>query len=605
MKTINRFDVVVRLACLTLSLFFTGTALAQTHVIEFDDRSDGTIIAGQYPLVTFLNSPTVVNVTNRWPGLSTITSPMALYKNTTGPIRIQFARPQGRVRVYVGSLTLLGSPCTAVLRAYAPFPNDRHPMATASIVMATPNGITNALEILRPLDGDISAVEVEFPGIGFTLMDHLEYEIITPAYHGVVDFDDVPSGTPICRNYPGVTFPDWPVTAMMGAVVNTYTPPHALVNPIRHEVMDPDPMVIWFDPPQGIVRLMVGNPYETSQHITMLAYHTNAPPSASLDLLDWTSLNLPPGTDIGYPLEIIRWNDQDINFVVVQYSGLEWEYIDHLEFGPNMPSDVINTNPPQVYFDSPTDGTVAVQSGPTPPAYQSILLQGHIIEGRGLAQVTLYHSCNGVGVSTNSILGEVVPPPPPDTTYSFQHVVPTLLTGTNRFRVTAVDLAGLVSTNVEREIVVYSTIPEPMVVSNVSPAAAGATVVRYAGPAGPRLQIPPVNPLVTFSGANLHTNMWLYILPQGVGIDQCSFYPGSIITNTYITRAPDLSSMATHVPDYVFEYYVTNYHWWIQDSLAGSCYQLRRRNLHGIQFPALSGPLGIWFPQRHGSGRLL
>ena len=382
MKNIPFWPAIIRFAPLTLALLFAVPAIAQIQIIEFDDQTDGTILAGQYPLVTFYNSPMVVNVATRWSSLTTYSPPMGLYKGSSGPIRIQFARPQSRVRVYVGFPYLLaGRPCTAVMRAYALWPNDRHPTASSSIVFNTPSGVTNALEVLRPLDGDIGAVEVEFTGgVDLTLMDHLEAEIITPAYHGVVDFDTFPSGaivrggTRIGHDYPGVTFPYFPV-AEPPSSVSTFSPPNALHSPMNTE-FETAPLVMRFAPSQGDIRLMVGNPYENPQHIVMTAY------SGVVEVGN-TSIDLAPGTDIGYPLEIQRWYQRDIDQVLVQYSFGWWEYIDHLEFAPNLPLGIVETTPPAVYFDSPPNGSVNMQTTPVPPAFQPITLNGHIDESQG------------------------------------------------------------------------------------------------------------------------------------------------------------------------------------------------------------------------------
>jgi hypothetical protein len=565
MKPMNRINAALRLACLALSLFFAGAAQAQTQVIEFDDQTDGTLIAEQYPLVTFFNSPMVVNVASRWPGLATFSPPMALYKGSAGPIVITFARPQGRVRVYVGCPFVAGGACQAVLRAYAP--GGKQPMATVSTALPTYGGATNMLEVLRPLDGDISAVEIEIPGMPCTLLDHLEYEIIRPAYHGVVDFDDAPVGHVVWQDYPGVTFPGQPVVigVGLGGIINTYSPPNALRNPHVEENDDPAPMSLLFNPPQGMVRVQVGNPYPFPLHIVMRAYYDsfyNFPPST---LLGTVSVDLAPYTDIATPLEILSWTNQNINTVVIDYGSNEWEYIDHLEFGPNVPAGLADTNPPCVYIDSPTNGTSLVRTDPVAPQY--VTITGRIWEDTALRQVTFYQDHDGTNVITDTdFLDETVSyPTPPSLFYRF-YSINTLLDGTNHFKLVAVDLAGNTSTNAEREIVIYSHIPEPLVVSNLSPTTIGSVaLVRVNGASGPQLQIPPTIPSVIFTGTNLHSQTAFFLLPEGEPFE------GSGTPVTILSRAPDLSSVTVQIPDNV-PWNAGNYHWWIYDFWPGTNY---------------------------------
>ena len=536
------------------------------HLIQFEELPAGTVVAGQYPGLQFSNAPAVINVSNQWPGLATISPSQALYKAGPGPIRIEFATPQSRVRVYVGNPPGNTGKETAVLRAYGAGPSLKAPLlqTARSGYLPSPSGVTIPLEVIRPLDQDISAVEVEFPGRGFTLFDNLEYEIFPLAYHGTVDFDQYPDGRTVAtgatiqNDYPGVSFPALPYAAPVGPDLATYTPPNALRNRVALEASDPDALIINFDPPQGIVRLQVGNPYATPQHIVMRAYSYSPyviPPATHYVLLNTNAVDVPPFTDIAVPIEIMSWAGQDIGQVQIEYSGNQWEYIDHLEFAPNAPATTADTNPPRSYFDSPANGTAVIQSAP-PPTPASLLLTGHVWEDQGLKQVSFYQDHAGTNVLTDTnFLSGLQYPTPPNLNYTFARTV-NLLPGSNHFRIIAVDNANNVSTNAQQDLILFSQTPEPLVVTHTSPEFGnGRIVIRDSGP---YLEVPATNTQVTLTGTNLHDQIWVWLLPEGT--TDHAFYP----TVNVLSRAPDLSSITVEVPAYALNT-PGRYHWWVWD----------------------------------------
>ena len=556
-------DLKLWLVCALIA--FGSLLRAWGGILGFDSTLVGTIIYNQYSGVHFPDGPQVMAVPKSW-GIATVSPPNILYLGTS-LMRVTFDQSQSRVRVCVGNPPG-GSGKPAIMRAYWwSEPKGRYlPLATNTVSFAGVSDIAVPLEIQRPLDHDIDKVEIEYTGQSFVAIDRLEFDSWETGYQGYVDFDSYPDTTPVLpgavlyKQYMdvGVIFPNQPVVIVPG--VDTASPPNGLKTSVLSEVGDPQSLVINFDPPQGGVRLSVGNPNSHPLEVVLRAYSYSPyviPPASHYTLLGSNVVSFEVASPIQTPLEFYSWAETNISQVQVEFSGNEWEVIDSLEFGPAAPNPVPDTQPPRVYLDSPANGTVFVRTEP-PPAPCKFLLQGRVVEDRSLNTVTLYQDHLGTNVLTDSLVSVLNQSTP--TTYTFQYFI-SLEEGTNRIRVEAADRAGHPATNAEMEISVSLATPEPLVVSGLSTnAGSGLVVIRDS----PRIEIPPTGHTVTFYGSNLHDRIWVYLLPAYT-TNRAGYSPLTI-TN----RAGDWTWFTVTIPDSAYvEGGPDQYHFWIWDYWPG------------------------------------
>jgi hypothetical protein len=140
-----------------------------------------------------------------------------------------------------------------------------------------------------------------------------------------LNFDEVPDGTPIQDEYPGVHFPDRAVVVNLGESASSQ--PNVL-RKTGSMAGDPAPMIISFDAPMSYVRLRAGNLAATPATLTLRAYSTlsGGSPVAT------SSVDLEAMAPFRRWLEICRVGARDIRRVEIEQSGNGVEFIDDLEF---------------------------------------------------------------------------------------------------------------------------------------------------------------------------------------------------------------------------------------------------------------------------------
>jgi hypothetical protein len=551
--------------------FYELPVIADTTILAFDDLKEGNIVVN-YGGVSFQNNPTVVNVATEWKPISTITPENALYKSGAGPLVIDFPKNQGRVKVYVGNVELPGKDREIQLRAYSLADGKPALVATASTNLIGITDIAVPLEVLRPLDQDINRVEIEFLGRDYVVIDSLEFEYLEVAHHAVVTFDDLPVEKNYVRTeyeHLGVTFPDQ--VERITLFDETFSPAYAARNYLG-EVENPGPMVMTFDPPQGIVRVRVGNqtsPLRPDLVVTLRAYSYYEyvlPPLPHWQLVGMEELVFPGISPISTIMEINRWHDQDISKIEVLFSNSEHEIIDQLEFAPNAPADPgLDTQAPRVIIERPANGQMLTLTSPYTPIHTT--LSGRITESRVITNVTLVHDHAGTNISHRpDYLGFVVQNPREPTNYTFVISVD-LYPGENRFVLTATDNSGMVSTGPLQEITVHAVAPEPLQVSSLTPTELGTNfIIRQ----NPLVVIPGSGDRLTLVGTNFHDMFTVYMVPSVVPTNTAP-PPGSLQDIAIVGRSLDGQEVTLQVDSVWFrsDFVPSKWRIWVNDYWPG------------------------------------
>jgi hypothetical protein len=191
-----------------------------------------------------------------------------------------------------------------------------------------------------------------------------------------IDFDDLPAGTPIHKDYLagyGVHFNSGRICQPSKG---TASGKQALTHATSLMEFSPDPLIIWFNGPQSLVRLSAGVNHAPPQAInaTMTAFDAQGKKLGSV------SKKLGPGASAVTKVLEIKLGQKKIREVRLHYDSVHFEVIDDLEFDdPKLPPP--DANPPVVTISKP-------QSNQT---FHSALFEllGNIKEAEGLKTVSV------------------------------------------------------------------------------------------------------------------------------------------------------------------------------------------------------------------------
>ncbi len=321
----------------------------------------------------------------------------------------------------------------------------------------------------------------------------------------VITFEEpvITSDSTIINQYEGVTF--------LGQV-RRYEPsaspqsaPYVVFNSAG-ELSNPEALRFRLDPPQGLVRVYVGQHINAGSSVQAVirGYYYNRfviPPTPTRVLLTSNSVTIPPNGSVVTLLQIER-TEQDINEVEIQFSGGGYEMIDSLEIGPNPTGTLPDTTAPAISVDSLPAYASVMRVGNDP--YTNLVVTGSIVEDRALVDVRLCarNIAPGQG-STNSV---VLTGGLPNFRYSGSV---RLYPGTNLVWAQALDRAGNPGRTPDSLVVLDYPVVE---VTNVTPlSGTPAYLLRQ----NPEIRIHPGGQNVTVRGRNLHTNLSLDLDIEG------------------------------------------------------------------------------------------
>ncbi|MBL9134972.1 MAG: hypothetical protein JNK85_03845 [Verrucomicrobiales bacterium] len=163
------------------SIRHSNRELHEVRRYDFEDRPAGTVVAAQYPGVTFPDRPwiTLAEALGVAAGSGAQVLRKAPVDADSGPLTLRFDPPQAEVRVSVGYPVPEsdGRPMRVTLRAFDGSKGSSTPIATDEVVMNSPRAVSRVLHVVR-CAADIREVQVQFvdrPSGGLETIDDLEF----------------------------------------------------------------------------------------------------------------------------------------------------------------------------------------------------------------------------------------------------------------------------------------------------------------------------------------------------------------------------------------------------------------------------------------------
>lgn len=461
------------------------------------------------------------------------------------PLVITFDKAQALVEFAVGNPT--GAKGLLIhVRAYDGVDATK-PVITLTMDPGAKPEVQTRVRLCRLLEADLRRVEIQFSGDRVEVLDSL---FIRRGSGGMnqIGFDDVEPGSVIRDRYPGIRFPDGPVVVTEEALgVPVRSPSHALRQTTGAEA-DIRPLVMTFQPAQGAVRLHVGYPASEQNGGTLrVVMRVFGGTPKSPELVVEQEAILESVTAIRVPLAACR-PELDIHRVEVWFDRAfgGYEVIDDLEFGPvPVQAGPDDETPPEVFIDTPADGTVVPQPSPE-PAHRTttVRVTGRIAERQGLASATLevIPADGSAGLRDTGFLQHLT-----GATSPYRFDVPVLLTyGTNLIRITATDASG--NTTIS-ESAVYYLGPGPVSgLGAVPEIVRPQRVFRDASVTGSFIGSP--EPIVDLATMNFHAHCRVYLIPESVS----TIPPAApfLIDTEILSRDPSGRSVQVRVPESVF-----------------------------------------------------
>lgn len=509
---------------------FAATA-ARADILSFDDQAAGTAVTAQYPGVTVEAGPVISTHTvsvSKFNVLAQVEPATATVLDGDGPVRLDFSAPKSRVRVRAGfalapSSTKTG-PATITMTAWG-YDNKTSTWYVAAVDTKTAAGpdLFAAMEICRPLSNDILRVDIEAAGSRIEIIDNFEFLDYSGAPRWTADFDNVPAGTIITGTYPGVNFTTPAATVTAASVFTTAASGTQVARPYGNAESHPEPFAFDLVPPQGAVKLRIGN---SGSPVTPLTVRVTALNSAGVELAR-VERSYPGAQGITDPVEICRWDQRDIARVSLLYLTVGGvprqqageECFDALEYGPLDPASLTDVTRPEVFISNPTvvDATLTMEH--KADVARAFPLTIHAFENVGLAAMWTTQENMATGAVTTeplyfSVLGRLpvyTPPggapvtvPDGQAIYSATALF-SVTPGQWRFRIFARDTAGNVSVVSSSNERLRSLVPLPA--STYTP---NAEVITFMGTAADPLSGAPWTPAgllrtdYVLFGTNLH-----------------------------------------------------------------------------------------------------
>jgi hypothetical protein len=527
------------MTCLALSVLAAAVARAET--IQFDDQAPGTVLANQYPAVSFMNGPVVSAhaYVSKWQCLAQVEPTTAKSTDGGGAVGLNFGVPQSRVRLRAGYAldpgATKGGPATITVTAWG-YDNKTgtwYVAGTSTGTVAGP-GVFTTIEVCRPFTGDIAGLDIEASGSRIELVDNLEFfsDAGSPAW--TVKFDDVPAGSLVTGQYPGVQFTD--AARAVGAETMGATAASApqVVRADYGAESHTQDFSFELEPPQGAVKLLTGYP-GSAWDGNPLTVRVTAYNGAGVELgrVERTYAAVRPLTD---PVSICRWDQRDIAKVSVHFLGAGGiarslggeECFDNLQFGPVDPASLNDATAPLVYISAPAGADVSEVMATASDNTRTFALDAYSFEDVSLAAMWIEQENVATGAVTTIPLtftqrGEIPSytpvggaPVAVPAGYEVQTAT-TLITygaGNWRFRVYARDTAGNVSVVSGANERVRSLVP--LGASVYTPNAGEITFMGVAPEASLGMPwAPPASAMVTnyiLRGERLHRDSRVYFV---------------------------------------------------------------------------------------------